>query len=646
MFAVEEALLSGRFHRYALRRLSAFGLARAWGTFLHVVELTWLVEVFSAKAFVASLALQNITLVLDAAWFGALEALRRRARTLRQGMEATELTARWLTLASWIAIVVLVLFGGRALVDWGEEGKTPTLFHLYALACGVRLAADVVLRTYYSGVFAHHRVYRPVWLPLVTPAVLVGGTLALWKSLAGYAFVVALLASIVASRVPLYLYTRRAYRMRRIPQPRWRLRLPRELPRFSDVRDAVLAGFANTGTRLGAVVLVAAVIPSLAKPDLSFLEEEPTVEPFAFALHLASPLLFLASQWWLVFYHDWKRLEGEPAAVLARQLHTRLIAIAVVLGVVSWLGAAGLVLIYVPWGETWRTLLALAPATIGVSVWTALQLRGFARGEFARQVASAGAMLVALWLALSSEWLGTITWYLGLGAAPWVAIGIALALGYVQSTHKTGRLDTVAQWMRALESTRAPVAVWLARVTQRGPHVALRLARELDDRGAMVQAGTRLLWFEREPARDRVAWLSCAAGTIVRLEHLAPAPGRDQACSLEKAGLVRLPESGELDELARAHARFFPDGFVLHVGRRPPSSFLALPATQRQAIWRDAVRAQRGIRGRSGWFVTAYAPRGAAEILYVTRRPVKAGPAGEWHGLLRRHGFRVFVTES
>ena len=76
MFAVEEALLSGRFHVYALRRLSAFGLARAWGTILHVVELTWLVEVFSAKAFVASLALQNATLILDAGWFGALDSNR------------------------------------------------------------------------------------------------------------------------------------------------------------------------------------------------------------------------------------------------------------------------------------------------------------------------------------------------------------------------------------------------------------------------------------------------------------------------------------------------------------------------------------------------------------------------------------------
>ena len=83
--ALEEALLSGRFPTYAGRRLAAFALSRAWAIALHVVELTFLVEVFSSKAFVAGVALQNVTLVVDAFYWGALESLRRRLRELGPG---------------------------------------------------------------------------------------------------------------------------------------------------------------------------------------------------------------------------------------------------------------------------------------------------------------------------------------------------------------------------------------------------------------------------------------------------------------------------------------------------------------------------------------------------------------------------------
>src|SRR3954469_22796368 len=104
VLAVEDALLAGRFPRYALRRLGVFVVARGWGIGLHIIELTWLAHVFSAKPFIASLALQNVTLVIDAWFCGALEGLRRRARELTPGTDAAALTSRWLTVAIWFAL--------------------------------------------------------------------------------------------------------------------------------------------------------------------------------------------------------------------------------------------------------------------------------------------------------------------------------------------------------------------------------------------------------------------------------------------------------------------------------------------------------------------------------------------------------------
>jgi hypothetical protein len=640
--AVEDALLAGSFPRYAFRRLSAFVLARGWGIALHIVELTWLAQVFSAKPFIASLALQNATLVLDAWFFGALEGLRRRARELGPGTNAAALTTRWLTVALWFGMAIVLVPIGRATWHWAIDENTPSLFHVYALVCALRLGLDVVLRTYYSGVFAHNRVYRPLWTPLVPPTLVIGITLLLWGSVGGWGFPLALAASVAVSRSLLFVYTRRAYRFRRIVPPRWRLTWrskgrPIEWRMF---RDALLGGVANTTTRLGGVVLLAAVVPSLTRPDV-FENEAPEVEPFAFALHLAAPLLYIAGQWGLVFYHDWKRVEGELAETLARHLHRRILFTSVVVALFSWASASALVLFYVKLDEVWLTLAALLPSMLGLSVWTALQLRGFARGEFVRQVASALSMLLVLWLALSATFLGTDAWYVALGAGPWVAVGIYELLGFVKQRPAVGEVESVAAWERARRYTRAEVTIWEAQTAQYPKRVAARITEKLGERGAVVRSANRLIWFERAPFTTRDAWLEVACGALVRLEGGGPAsPGAAQSKRLEEAGRLGRPGEPGLADVEAAYKRLFPEGFVLHIGQTSPSRFLALEPTVRQAIWRDALRSQRGMRSRSGWFVTVYAPHGATEVLFAAPRPLKSEDAAAWYAHLAPFGWR------
>ncbi|HEY8075603.1 MAG TPA: hypothetical protein VIF62_15870, partial [Labilithrix sp.] len=418
----EEALLGGRFVRYAARRLFAFSLARAWTIVLHVVELTWLAEVFTAKTFVASIALQNVTLVIDAAYWGALEAMRRRVRALGPSSEAAALVTRWLTVSIGAGAAIALVPLARAVYGAIADDRVPSMLHVYALVCALRLGADVVIRTYYSGVYAHRRVHRPVWSVFAPPLVLVAVTFATWNAAGGWSFPIALVASAIVSRGLLFGFTRRAYRVQRVPSPRVRL-LPRlAIPDLSTVKDAVLGAVANLTTRLGAVVLLAAVIPSLSGVD-----DDP-LAPFAFALHLAAPALSLSAQWGLLFYHDHKRLEDEPSHALAHALHVRLLACGAVLGVFAWAATCGITAWFVPLAEVWPTLAALLPATVGLSIWTGLQIRGFARGDFATQAISAATMLLALWGALSAEWTGPVAWYLALGASPWVAIALHVML--------------------------------------------------------------------------------------------------------------------------------------------------------------------------------------------------------------------------
>jgi hypothetical protein len=627
VFALEEALLSGRFARYAARRLLAFGLARAWSTALHVLELTVLFEIFSARPFVASLALQNGTLVVDALFWGALEALRRRLRELGKTSEAAGVLRRWLVASVAVAafaIAVPAAFAARAYVTGATESP---MLHLYAIACGVRLAADVVLRTYYSGVYAHGRVHRPVASVFVGPLVLVVGTLLLWEPLGGYSFPLALIASTAASRGLLFVFVHRAYRALRVPQPVLRLH-PRALFRRSRIagaqlRDAAFAAAANLSTRLTSVVLLALAIPSLREPAL---DEEADLElvPLALALHLAAPLLLVTSQWGFVFYHDWKRLEREAALALAAHLGKRLFVTAIVVGGVASLATALLVLVFVPFDVAAPTLLALAMANFGMALWTSLQLRGFAHGEFARQVASALAMLAALVLpyALTEEPHEDVP--LAVGVAPWLAALAYAAIGIVAERRVRGPVETLAAWVRALERTRAPVIVWEARAADTPAQVHARIDETLQGRGACFRSGTRLVWFEpREEGGTPEAWLARLGGAVTTLAHVAEASDGKAAWRRVVASGRAAPPSGDVLESAiTEHRRLFPDGFVLRLGKPAPATFLALAPSTRQAVWRDALAADRRRRGRSGWCVVPYAPDGVIAAIFAARRPV------------------------
>ncbi|CAN5903754.1 hypothetical protein BH11MYX4_BH11MYX4_32970 [soil metagenome] len=640
--APEEALLTGRFARYAARRLTAFVLARGWATGLHILELTWLAEIFSAKSFVASLALQNVMLVLDAAYWGALEAMRRRARELGPSSEAAAMVTRWLTTALWAGGAIALLPIGRALWDYVHEARTPSMLHVYALACTFRLGADVVVRTYYSGVYAYRRVHRPLWSVFVGPVVLVGGTLALWRSFAGWSFPVALVLSVLASRALLVRFTRRAYRIQRVPAPILRpWAFPGRRPAWGMVRATALAALANTTSRLGGVVLLAAVIPSLSTTVDE--AEVPIVEPFALALHLASPLLLLASQWGLVFYHDYKRIEDEGSAALAHGLHRRLVETSVLIGVFAWAAASALTLLYVPYEEIHDTLLALLPMTVGLSTWAALQLRGFARGDFARQAASALALIAVLVRVVATPRdpleRPPASWYLALGAGPWAAIAIHALLSFFDDAHAVGEVSSFATFARSLAGSRRDVVVWHGRVGRRAPLVAARFAAELGDLGAVFRSGNRLTWFDRGD-RSRAHWLRLASGLLTELGATERGPGRDLLATVARE---EREADRHLPALAATHARLFPEGFVVQIMRRAPPRFLALSPVVRQAIWRDALREHGGGRaqGRSGFHVTTFGPRGPIEALFVSPRPVASADAGEWRKALRRCGWQV-----
>jgi hypothetical protein len=630
---LEEALLSGRFARYAARRLSAFGLSRIAAIAVHLLELTLLFEIFSAKPFVASIALQNVTLVVDAFFWGALESLRQKLRLLGPTSESAALVTRWLTVATWIALGALALPIGSAVFGRAEQ----PLLVAYAIACSLRLAADIVLRTYYSGVFAYGRVHRPIWSTLLTPAIMLGVTLGAWERFGGWSFVAALVLSIVASRGVLFVFTRRGYRRARVPEPHFRL-FRRGIGAIWD-RHVLLAGIANLSSRLGAVVLLAALVPSMT--TIEGPDDEAVLEPFAFALHLASPFLLIASQWAFVFYHDWKRLEDALTSRLADVLGRKILVCAVIVGAVSGAIASGVLLLYVPWSRAWPLVTTIVVSSVGMSIWAALQLRRFAHGEHLHQAVSAGVIVVVVGSALSLDDLDILSFYAALAIGPWIAIAMTLVLGRLLRRQTRGVVSSAAAFVDTITRAKRDVLVWDAAVDGRAASIAERIATRLDQRGAVIRTKERIVWFEEAPFATRADWLTASGGRFRSLRCI-PVPSAHAKAALAASGLLAEPDRArEAGRLAAEHARFFPEGIVLHIDKPAPRRFLDLPSATRQAIWRDALRFHVGARGRSGWFVSCQTRDGIPEVVFAAPRPVSPEQVTAWKAALAGADWRL-----
>jgi hypothetical protein len=655
--ALEEALLGGRFWRFALRRLWVFLFARGWATALHVVELTFLAEIFSARPFVASLALQNATLVIDAFWWGALEGLRRRVRAIGVRADAQVLTTRYMTFAFWAGLLGCGVPVARAAWRW-HSGMPPTMLDAYALVCLLRLALEMVLRAFYSGVYAYGRVHRPAWAAPIAPTLLVGLTVALWPWLGGWSFVVALLVSVLGSRALLGWFSLRAYRLAHVPLPAWRWRWPGRTFDFRLVGDSALAGTANLTTRLASVVLLGAVIPSLGAADAE-------VQLVAFVLHLAAPLVLVTTQWSYIFYHDWKRLEADSAAILARQLHRGLLAVGAWVAVGAWAVTALLVRAFTggdgPWAVVAPIVFALAPAYLGLSIWTALQLRGFSRGEFVSQALSAAVVMgsvLAAGIAIGTSGGGlpdgdVRIWYITLAACPWIAVVAHAILARGLRAPDARAATTLNAWVQRLRRQRRPVAVWRARLAgPRAAAITVEVGRLLASRGQVLAWHGWLLAFERGAGRSRDEWLVRCAGLVTAFDLQPAASGARAVDEMVRKGWLAPPVRDAAEAaLAREHERLFPGGFSLRVGHRPPAAFRALPADVRQAIWRDAVRRVAGGKHRASaaspaWQVSACAPDGALTQVFV--RPRVAGVTVEraaqeraWAERLQQSSWRI-----
>jgi hypothetical protein len=396
------------------------------------------------------------------------------------------------------------------------------------------------------------------------------------------------------------------------------------------------------------------VLIALARP----LVVDDVLDPFAYVVHLAAPMLAGAGGWTQVFYHDFKRLEDEACLLMRRRLERRLGFTALCVAMILWTLSAGAALLFAPLAAIWRPLVAVLPLFGVLSYLAALQMRELARGEFLRLSLSAAWILFAFTnAAVFARHADATTLSLIAGGTFAGAIALLWWRGTLRPPIATGLQSTLLGWAHALSSVKGPVVVAWAQAGEASARARLTVARRvaalLGDRGAIVllSPSGRLVWFERAPASLGPGELArVGAGKLARSRRLGPfeAGAAALAAAIDAGALVR-PAATDADAslaaLADSFRRRFPSGFVVDLAGTPTRELAALPAPERQSIWRDALRDARRIaraRSRTSPFVvTSFRPGGTIRLLFIATRDSAVAERLAWRQQLDEANWRA-----
>jgi hypothetical protein len=665
--SVEEALLGGRFGAYARYRLRWVVVSRSVGFAVHVIEFLFLGYIFGSADLAGALAVLSGCALAAGAWWGALEVLRTRVRERIPATQARREVERWM--AHGAVLGTLVLGGAAATVTsrCSIAGRPPSLVETYALVVCARLALDLMVRTFYSGVYARRRVWRPPGAIMATELSGFVAMVGLWPLLGPWGVPAGVALSTALSRALLVHYAARAYDGAGAPTPALRLRAlrrPRAAARLERTSGAAAmprmtwAALAGASNRLGSLLVLALL-----------LDTRGSATGLVIAFHLVAPLLATAGSWAQVFYLDFRRLEAVASAGLRRQLARALVPLGLAMAVGLWAAGVAVVLWRVGPAAGAAPVLALLPLFLAHSQLGRVQLQYFAQGEHRRVALGALALGAALVVGLGAlDALGVghglASRTLTLACATALA---ALLVGWHRARPRpapgTGHLRSLHGWLRALVAVKEPVRVGVAEVrtarVDQLRHLGDRMADRLGERGAVTVASRRVCWFERGGGASQLHEadvLVMGAGLVDAL-RITPACASGEAAldaAVEAGMLPRPAQAGEslatVERLVEAFRAAFPGGLCMRFdqGGLPTGDLARMAPEERQALWGDAVGQALGgsrRRGRSAHDVTVFTPGGEIAAVFALPRAVPPADRRTWRDRVDQANWAASVGE-
>jgi len=448
-----EALLTGRWRPYAWHRLR-FMLPRmgvrlviqAFEVFVLSAVVPWeyLTPLFSYRA---------SSSLLGGTYWGGLEELRARVRgdaRARRYESARIAIEGWLGISLLLACACLLGIGAWIRFFAEDSGLAGgfSLFDAYGMACFLRLALDLVSRTYHAGIFALTRVYRPLATMLLPDLLELGIVVLSWKQLGPWGIVLSIIVAGVLRTGWAYYYSRKAYKLSRIPLPCWTT-IPRSFRTltWSAVRSSALHAVASATGQLDSLLILA-----LAHAPI----DESNGVPLVVVYYVFRPVMSAAHGWTRVFYFDWKRLEGGIGRAFQPRMRALLTQTAVAVVVVA--GVLLLVSNYLMWrGALWANGGALLLLFAGRTAFSVEQLEAFSLGQYARL----GRLAVAVVLAfLVFDQLQFSALVIVVGAALVLIAATAWSRARRDDSGREEHFRGFAPWLVRLAATREPVQVY------------------------------------------------------------------------------------------------------------------------------------------------------------------------------------------
>jgi hypothetical protein len=208
------SLLTGRIFAYFAYRMRYALLLDGARYVIHVAEFLIILTSLGGLAAFTVMILRVGSLIVSGAWWGLLEVMRERLRTLTQAGQRDAIEREigsWLALSA-IAGTVVTLGGGAALVLLLPSDHDP-IGSFYAFLVLVELALRMPVRVLHSGMFATRRIYRPLWsmfAPTLVSVLVISVGVFIYPT---GAIVIAIIASNALNIWISIHYTVRAYRL-------------------------------------------------------------------------------------------------------------------------------------------------------------------------------------------------------------------------------------------------------------------------------------------------------------------------------------------------------------------------------------------------------------------------------------------------
>lgn len=384
------SFLTGQAFAYFRYRLRIAFLLDVVRFIIHVVEFLVISATFGEVAAAMVILLRAGSMILNGTWWGVLEIMRDRLRSLTQAKNKTMIEleiAQWLAFSFAVSIIVVVIGWASCYILFNSDGSE-ILFYGFLII--LELCIRIPMQTFHSGMFATKRIYRPAWslvLPIAVQLLIISlGSIF-------YPGVAAILALIIATAVSIWVttvYILRAYRFIGIrPQLEWELfrfsRLFSVMP-WTQGLETALAGLS---LRLDAAIVLA-IAGIYSTQDRAFdltagAAGWRDIDAIQF-LYLTLPLLRGAYDTTGIFYFDLVRLGRKPYLRRIRKWFFNKLLLAIAASATFfWLLAVGLgaiVLTDIPFSF----IAAIFPIFILRGLLGSYQIRMFADGEFRKLI--------------------------------------------------------------------------------------------------------------------------------------------------------------------------------------------------------------------------------------------------------------------